>query len=918
MIDFFSLFKSFLNFILGAFYYFWWIPVLFFLALTFKTKREKKWVENQEYKLLLIQVPKENEKGPVAAEMMFAALHGIFKPTSERIKEGSLQEHISFEIASIDKKIRFYCWLPAHLQDFVEGQIYAQYPDAEIKEVDDYTKYFDKINGKKVVVGELALTKSDFFPIRTFPNFDVDPLSGLTSVLSKMESSDEQLAIQILIRPADPSWTEKAFSYVKAVRSGEVYQDSVSILEKIAKFFRDLVWNILVTLLNIKVDESGGKKEVKLPPNEEAKLKSVEVKASKLPFEAGIRILCYGENEKGIRLKIQSIVGAFKQFTSYNSFALAREMSGEEALQVYKSRFFGSKGFVLNIEELASIFHLPNVSVEVPNILWTGFKKAEPPANLPIPDKTNKEEICILGKTNYRNIKQIFGIKTDDRRRHMYIIGRTGMGKTTLLENMVVSDINNGKGVAVIDPHGDFYNKLLDLIPSWRINDVVLFDPSDREWPVAFNPLEQVSPDQRQLIVSGLISIFQKIWSYTWGPRLEHILRNTLAALLEYPDSTLLDVNRMFVDKNFRKKVIKKITDIEVKRFWTQEFPGYEQNEKFKTEAIAPIQNKVGQFLSSPTIRNIIGQPHSAINIRKIMDEGKILLVNLSQGAIGEDNSALLGAMLITKIQLAAMSRVDLPEEERRDFYLYVDEFQNFTTPTFAKILSEARKYRLNLILTNQYLAQMIDVVRDAIFGNVGTLIAFKVGAPDASFLAKEFAPIFSDNDLINLDKYNIYLKMSIDGVTCRPFSAQTLPPVSDFQGNKDKIIKLSREQYAQSRNFVERKIAERLRVDTGEIILTDIDELEKKVEAKIQKEITKENLVSEEKIPLENILEETFLQVINQNKDFRNSLVKNEYTINNESFQERKVDTDKNESLISKKIQTRQEIKPGQIIKFD
>ncbi|HNQ44982.1 MAG TPA: type IV secretion system DNA-binding domain-containing protein [bacterium] len=416
-------------------------------------------------------------------------------------------------------------------------------------------------------------------------------------------------------------------------------------------------------------------------------------------------------------------------------------------------------------------------------------------------------EVTLFGETTFRNQNQKFGIKVDDRRRHMYVIGKSGMGKSTLLENMIAQDINKGRGLAVVDPHGDLAEKIIRYIPDRRVEEVVYFNPADAEYPIAFNVVEQVEPHLRHLVASGLIGVFQKLWADSWGPRLEYILRNAILAVLDYPDSTLLAITRMLSDKNFRKRVVEKIQDPVVKAFWVNEFSSY--NDKFASEAVAPIQNKVGQFLSSSLIRNIVGQIRSSIDLRKIMDEGKILIMNLSKGRIGEDNSALLGSMMITKLQLAAMSRVDTPEEERRDFYLYVDEFQNFATDSFANILSEARKYHLSLVLAHQYIEQLTDSVRAAVFGNVGTLVVFRVGATDAEFLAKEFLPLFNEEDLVNIPKFNFYIKLMIDGLTSDPFSARTLPPLSQNEqtNNAERVIDYTRSHYASRRDVVEEEI---------------------------------------------------------------------------------------------------------------
>lgn len=443
------------------------------------------------------------------------------------------------------------------------------------------------------------------------------------------------------------------------------------------------------------------------------------------------------------------------------------------------------------------------------------------------------DDITYFGKANFRNREKVFGIRRDDRRRHMYVLGKTGTGKSTLLENLALSDIEKGEGVAFFDPHGEAVERLLDYIPSSRVNDVVYMNPADAAFPIGFNILEVKDQTQKHLVASGLMAVFTKLWANVWSARMEYILNNTVLALLDTPGNTLLGIPRMYTDRKFRNKIVANIKDPVVKNFWEGEYANY--NEKLRTDAISPIQNKVGQFLSSSLIRNIVAQTKSTIDFRDIMDNRKILLVNLSKGRIGEDSSSLLGAMMITKLQLAAMSRVDTPERERKDFYLYVDEFQNFATEAFATILSEARKYKLNLIIAHQYISQLFDSksrsapVRDAVFGNVGTIIIFRTGADDAEFLEKEFEPVFEMNDLVNLSKYHIYLKLMINGVASTPFSAVTLPPISKPTGNRDKVIKVSRERYASPREEIEKKISKWLNVEyfaeVGKSAASDTDD---------------------------------------------------------------------------------------------
>ena len=440
-------------------------------------------------------------------------------------------------------------------------------------------------------------------------------------------------------------------------------------------------------------------------------------------------------------------------------------------------------------------------------------------------NKINNNDITPIGKVDYRDRETKFGIKTDDRRRHIYIIGKTGVGKTTLLENMAIADIKAGRGIGIVDPHGEFAEGLLDHIPENRLEDVIYFDPSDTEQPIGFNPLEQVSNEQRHLVASGMMGVFKKIWPDVWSARMEYILNNTLLALLENPGATLLGVLRMFSDKKYREEIVDNLQDPVVKHFWKEEFAKYTQ--RLQIEAVAAIQNKVGQFVTNPLIRNILGQQHSSIDIRRIMDEGKILIVNVSKGKIGEDNMALIGAMIITKLQLAAMTRAKGVSRDFQDFFLYVDEFQNFATDSFATILSEARKYHLSLTLAHQYINQLIDdrntKMRDAVFGNVGTIISFRVGAFDAEFLEKEFEPEYTANDLVNLSKYHICTRLMIDGIASTPFSAETLPPqkVPVENSPKETIIEFTRRKYGTPRHYVEKKIS-------GEWISTGIAERKK------------------------------------------------------------------------------------------
>jgi len=416
-----------------------------------------------------------------------------------------------------------------------------------------------------------------------------------------------------------------------------------------------------------------------------------------------------------------------------------------------------------------------------------------------------------IAKTDFRSSERLFGIKRKDRRQHTYIMGKSGCGKTALLHNMAVQDIVNGDGVCIVDPHGEFVESVVAKIPKERMKDVIYFNPADSDYHLGFNVLDLPDPKYKHLVASGLMAIFTKIWANVWSARMEYIMNNAILALLETPNSTLLGITRILVDKDFRQQIVSNVKDPVVKAFWVNEYEAW--RDQFRNEAIAPIQNKVGQFLSTALIRNVVGQSKSTIDIFDIMNNRKIFLVNVSKGRIGEDNSALLGAMLITKIQLSAMERVRIPEEDRKDFYLYVDEFQNFATDSFAGILSEARKYRLNLILAHQYVGQLVtDVstkVRDAVFGNVGTMLIFRIGAADAEFLENEFSPEVTIEDMVNLPNYHIYLKLLVDGIASRPFSARTLPPfkIPTESAAIEEIIEMSRRLYARPTKIVETEI---------------------------------------------------------------------------------------------------------------
>lgn len=781
--------------------------VAFFFAYRSALQQEigkSKKTDINEGVLLSIRLPRENEKLPTAAEQMFASLHGLLKFTPEE------QEHISLEMASSSEGLGFYIFTPRKFKSFVESQVYAQYPTAEIRDSVDYSQ---SIGSSAVVSGaEIVLSKDFIFPIKTFRDFEVDPLAAVTSALSSVRNG-EQIWVQILVRPVDDFWQERGHEYVTMVRSGQepISLNASDIMIDVGKHILSVGGNIFPYIARgpstPDIKPGYTPPPPKLSAGKELDLKLIENKLSKIGFETKIRIIAIGNSAEAASQRLSAATASFKQFStaSLNSFETDPDSpTTASILKSYQERLFpeGEAGdYILDIEELASIFHLPNMSVETPTIAWTRSKKGEPPLNLAT------ENVTYIGKTYFRDHEMKFGIKKADRRKHVYMIGKTGAGKSTLIKNMIIQDMRNGEGVAILDPHGQLIDELLEFVPENRLDDVVIFNPADQENPVSLNMLELIDPRQRTLIGDTLVDVFKKYFAESWGPRLEYILKNCILTLLEVPNTSLLSVVRMLVDRDYRKYIVNLISDPQMKKYWNEEFAKMENNDRLITEAISPIQNKVGQFLNSELIRNIVGQPKSSIKVDDIINQKKLFFVNLASGRIGANNTSLLGAMIVSQLQFAAMRRVDIPEEQRADFFLYADEFQNFATDSFAVILSEARKYRLDLTVTHQYIEQMPEKVRDAIFGNVGTMISFAVGNQDAHFLEREFSPIFLENDFINLGRFEMYIKLQIDDMSSQPFSAVSLPPFKDPTLLSQRAIKESRIKYAREVEKVEKLI---------------------------------------------------------------------------------------------------------------
>jgi hypothetical protein len=705
----------------------------------------------------LVTIPRDTEVTPESAATFLSSFpHMLHRSLVERFIHGHPMPIVAMEVAVWGQQIRFLVTCSEHLSSFVTSQIQSTYPLAVITPIEDP---LPQLIGQ-MRVGELKLALASFYPLKTWADFrETDPLSSYLSVLSKA-GKDEVTWISYSLGEAPHGWQhsgQEAIDRGRVSPSSQVRPGQAASRAALpeARAIQDKIMN------------QGFSVAIRVATNTSGRL-------TELAAAMGV----YGRSDgNGLSLKLPILFPGL----------LAKRMLNRES----------NHARVLSIPELATLWHLPSDKIKIPMLVWGTSVFSEPPENLPIAEGATEEEkakINFFGHAIFKNRDLIFGIKDDDRRRHLWAIGKTGTGKSTMIANMAIDDIKKGRGIAIIDPHGDLSEVIMDYIPASRINDVVYFNPYDRERPVRLNVLEVKNPVQRELIVSGIVAIFNKLYGHSWGPRLEYVLRNTLLALSEMGDATLVDVPRMLTEHGFRSRVVERLKDPVIKRYFTEEFE--KMPEKLQQDTISPILNKVGQFVSSPIIRQIIETPESSIDMEAIMNEGKILIANLSQGKLGEDNAALIGAMLITKFQLAAMNRVELPESERRDFYLYVDEFQNFATTSFVKILSEARKYRLNLTMANQYMAQIPLEVQKAILGNAGSIISFTIGADDARLIMREFGDVFTDKDLVNLENYQIAVRLMVDAQSGRAFVARTLPLPASKNQNKEKVMRVSRERW--------------------------------------------------------------------------------------------------------------------------
>ncbi len=707
---------------------------------------------------LQVKIPKQNEYTPESMSSLLANFTHFSSPGLFQKLRGQTGLIASLEIILKDNQIHFFVTCPSTKKDYISSQILAQFNNAYVEEIDDPLAGLDP---DKLSFQQLSIGKSYFYPLKTSRDFkDTDPLNSVLSPISHSGQEDDFFIYQILLSSAGKSWQS---AITNTIQTGIVIDKE--------KNFRQP-----------HPDKHVFEQKIIYP--------GIDCQINLASTNLGL---------------LSSVTSSFGIFTNPQGNYIKASQPGIFSRSKLPISLLDRlpknslKSQILNSEELSAIWHFPNKLTKLPNIAWGKKFYSDPPENLPIADGVTDEDrhhTTFFAKTEFRNKPTIFGIKQgEDRRRHTYIIGKSGTGKTTLIANMAIDDIRKGRGVAIVDPHGDLCDTILNYIPSSRTNDVCYFNPADPDYVYPLNVLDANNESQRELVASGVISIFKKMYgNVSWGPRLEHILRNTVLTLVNTPETNLSHVVKILTDQSYRDKVVKNLNNQTLKNFWINEFD--RMDFKFQNEAISPILNKVGQFLSSSMVRNTIAHNKSKVNIEKLMNDQKILIVDLSTGKLGEDSSSLLGAMIITQLQLSAMNRVFQTHEQRSDFYLYVDEFQNFATEAFIKILSEARKYKLNLILANQYMSQIDRPIQDAILGNVGTIISFIVGSQDAYILEKEFGPQFPSTDLVQIGRYQIICKMSIDSETKDPFYAYTLPPLSCKNEQKDKIIAVSQQRW--------------------------------------------------------------------------------------------------------------------------
>ncbi|MFA4819206.1 MAG: TraM recognition domain-containing protein [Patescibacteria group bacterium] len=747
------------------------------------------------------------------AEVLWSSIGGLKTPWAPWAWLAGRGDNVALEIVAKDGLVSFYVAVPLKFRSLIEQQIQAHYPHAMLEEVSDYNIF----SPHGVTVGALVrFGRSVAFPLKTYKQFETDSLNAITNALAKVSAS-EAAAIQLVIRSAHRRWRRRGVRIASAMQQGK------SLREAGGRNWLLITLNFLGDIIKLSATSSKSAKPkelYKLSPLEEEMVKGLEQKANKAGLDVTCRIVSAAADKAAAQANLNNIMQSFSQFNFYqfgNRFRMRRPASLAHFLYNFIHRVFDErKHMVWNVEELASIYHFPLPTTETPNIRWLSARKAPPPNDMPA-------DGLVLGYSEYRGLKKVIQMARADRARHFYMIGKSGSGKSVLLENMAVQDIQSGEGVCLIDPHGDLVDAVLARVPASRAPDVVLFDPTDTERPQGLNLLEYdpAYPEQKTFVINEMIKILEKLYDLkqTGGPMFEQYIRNAMLLIMDDPDSgaTLMEISKVLADGDYRRYKLSKINNPVVYDFWVKEAQKA-GGEASLVNMVPYITSKLNQFVANDTMRPIIGQTKSAFNFRKIMDERKILLVKLSKGKIGELNAYLIGLVMVGKILVAALSRTDVSVDKRPDFYLYIDEFQNFITDSIATILSEARKYRLNLIIAHQYIGQLVHNdkdtrTRDAVFGNVGTLVSFRIGVEDAEFLAKEYAPVFSSYDLINQELYSAYAKMLINNTPSRPFNFHTYAPVKGDALLAEKIKQLSRLTYGRSRAEVELDIINRSRL---------------------------------------------------------------------------------------------------------
>ncbi len=737
------------------------------------------------------------------AEQFLSTLSSLRSSTFERLLYGP--PVVVFEIiARPYGGILFYAGTERKYIDHLEKQIYAHYPDAEVAVAPDYTIFHEH---DTIKVASLELRRKNYLPLTTYKELEADPMQSLTGALAKIRETDAAI-IQYVFQAA--SRKEQRRASVAAARTIRGKQADISS----SSISLSSIRSTLVKTQSVREKEE--QRASQLTARMQQRVDLVEAKMAQQQFSVNIRVAVAVRDSQDAERVFQGIIGSFTQYDSpdLNQLRLRIPTDTKRFIEQVVFRIPNKRrASVLGTNELASLYHFPLPTTATPTIIWRGAKAAPAPGDIPTSG-------VLLGNNVYRGIETPVYVADSDRRRHLYLIGQTGTGKTTMFLNMIIQDILAGSGVGVVDPHGDLIEEILQHIPPERVKDVVLFDPRDKENPLGFNILEAKDENQKDLIVNEVVQILQKLAARlnpeSIGPMFEHYLRNALLALVEDSNATLLDVPRMFVDEKFRNGIIAKNTNPTVLQFWQQEF-AQSQKGQMSADMLSYVISKLGRFISNETVRNIIGQPHSSFDVREVMDEGKILLCNLSKGQLGDINSDLLGFILVSKIQIAALGRSNMPEAERKDFYLYLDEFQNFTTDSIATILSEARKYKLNLNLTHQFIKQLDDPIRDAVFGNVGTILSYRIGVEDAEFMEKQFSPVFSQYDLVNLQRFTAVVRLLANGTPERAFSLTgSLPPMHGNPEVAAAVKEASRDAYGRSRAAVETDILGRFALAPG------------------------------------------------------------------------------------------------------